>query len=226
MFIQHTARYCAVTAAAMAALALSSGVLPAYNSAAIASAQVLHDSPVAPVQTKVCICTEMRALWGEHLDGTRASFLAFANDTLAVPPTTERVLRNGVDIAGAFAPYYGPEVATRLTVLLTQHNFGSTPFLVATRSGDKPAADKALADWYVNAREIADLLASINPNWSQQELREAMVMHIDLTAAFGVDVLRGDYGDADATFDEDKAHMLHVADILSQGIITQFPDKF
>ena len=57
-------------------------------------------------------------------------------------------------------------------------------------------------------------------------MREAMGMHIDQTVAYAAAVIGGKYSDATAKFDEAKAHMMDVADILSQGIITQFPDKF
>ncbi|MET8429562.1 hypothetical protein [Nocardia sp. NPDC004860] len=46
------------------------------------------------------------------------------------------------------------------------------------------------------------------------------------TNCSGVDVIGGNYSDATAKFGVAKAHMMDVADVLSQGIITQFPDKF
>ncbi|RDI64790.1 hypothetical protein DFR76_107166 [Nocardia pseudobrasiliensis] len=52
------------------------------------------------------------------------------------------------------------------------------------------------------------------------------MLHIDQTADFGNALLAGDNSRAAAAFDENMAHMMHVADTLSQGIITQFPDAF
>ncbi|WP_431966149.1 hypothetical protein [Nocardia sp. bgisy134] len=208
----------------MAALALSSGVLPAFNSAAIASAQVFHASPAATAQTE--LYTEMRTLWGEHMDGTWATVVAFADDPLALLPSLGRLLRNQVDIGNAFAPYYGQEVAGRLTGLLTIHILQAVPVLTAAQIGYKPALDTAVAAWHANARDIADFFAAINPNWSRQDMREAMSMHIDQTVAYAAAVIDGRYSDATAKFDKAKAHMMDVADILSQGIVAQFPDKF
>ncbi|WP_431951517.1 hypothetical protein [Nocardia lijiangensis] len=224
MPIQHIARYRAVTAATIAALALSIDVLPACNSAAIASAQVFHASPATTAQTE--LYTEMRTLWGQHMDGTWSTVVAFADDPLALLPSLDRLLRNQADIGNAFAPYYGQEVAGQLTGLLTIHILQAVPVLIATEIGYKPALDRAVADWHANARDIADFFAAINPNWSQQDMREAMSMHIDQTVAYAAAVIGGKYSDATAKFDEAKAHMMDFADTLSQGIITQFPDEF
>ncbi|MFI6773664.1 hypothetical protein [Nocardia sp. NPDC050412] len=152
--------------------------------------------------------------------------VAFADNPLALPPSLDRLLRNQVDIGNAFAPYYGQEVGGQLTSLLTIHILQAVPVLTAARIGYQPALDRAVADWHGNARDIADFFASINPNWSQQDMREAMSMHIDQTVAYAAAVIGGKYSDATAKFDEAKAHIMDVADILSQGIITQFPDKF
>ncbi|RDI64789.1 hypothetical protein DFR76_107165 [Nocardia pseudobrasiliensis] len=73
-------------------------------------------------------------------------------------------MRNRIDIAHAFAPYYGPEVAAKLADLLTPHILLGAPFLIDTRIGDKSAADKVIADWKANACDIADLWAAINPH--------------------------------------------------------------
>ncbi|MFI6364138.1 hypothetical protein ACIBG0_15460 [Nocardia sp. NPDC050630] len=224
MPIQHTVRYRMVTAATMAALALTGGFLPMCNSVAIASAQVLHASPAATAQTE--LSTEMRTLWGQHMDGTWAVVVAFADDPLALPPRLDRLLRNQVDIGNAFAPYYGQEVARQLTSLLTIHILQAVPVLTAARLGYQPALDTVVAQWHANARDIADFLAAINPNWSQQDMREAMSIHIDQTVAYAAAVIGGRHSDGTAKFDEAKAHMMDFADTLSQGIITQFPDKF
>jgi len=99
--------------------------------------------------------------------------------------------------------------------------------LQAAKAGDKAALDTALADWYANAQEIADFLASANPdNWEQSAVREMMKGHIDQTTAYASSVLTGDYEGAIKTYDEAAAHMAEMADALSAGIVAQFPDKF
>lgn len=53
------------------------------------------------------------------------------------------------------------------------------------------ALDKALADWYDNAKEIAQFLTSANPkNWPATATEPMMKAHIDQTTAYAVDLLK------------------------------------
>ncbi|MFE5286553.1 hypothetical protein ACFRAQ_16435 [Nocardia sp. NPDC056611] len=162
---QHTAKYRAVTAATMAALALSAGVLPVCDAVPLASAQVLHTAPATEAQTQ--LYAGMRSLWNQHMDGTWAVVVAFANDPVALVPSLAGLLSNQVDIGNAFAPYYGRQVASQLTGLLTIHILDAVPVLTAARINSQPAPDAAVANWQSNARDIADFLAGINPSWPQ-----------------------------------------------------------
>ncbi len=51
-------------------------------------------------------------------------------------------------------------------------------------------------------------------------------MHIQQTTGYAVDFLKGDYASMVANYDEAYHHMMMLADILSAGIVAQFPDKF
>jgi hypothetical protein len=51
-------------------------------------------------------------------------------------------------------------------------------------------------------------------------------MHITHTIAYSVSILKSDYTQSFGGFEEALHHMLHLADILSDGIAKQFPGKF
>ncbi|WP_433522178.1 hypothetical protein ACQPZ2_34110 [Nocardia pseudovaccinii] len=67
----------------------------------------------------------------------------------------------------------------------------AVPVLTAAKIGYKPAIDTAVAAWHANARDIADFFAGINPNRSQQDMRQAMSIHIDQTVAYAAAVIGG-----------------------------------
>ena len=50
--------------------------------------------------------------------------------------------------------------------------------------------------------------------------------HITQTTGYAVDILKGDYTSSIKNFDIALNHMLMLADLLTDGIAKQFPDKF
>jgi hypothetical protein len=81
--------------------------------------------------------------------------------------------------------------------------------------------------WYENARRIARFLHSANPKqWPLSDLRAMMRRHLNLTLMEASDYLGGKYRAAIANFDRVEAEILRMADMLSLGIIRQFPGRF
>ena len=169
----------------------------------------------------------MRGLWEEHVAWTRMFIVSFAADVPDLAATTDRLLRNQGDIGNAIRPFYGDGAAHELTALLREHILGAAQLLTAAKAGDADGVATASAAWYANANEIADFLAAANPKqWSAADLREMMREHLDLTLDEAVAQLQGDYSDAIATYDEVEVQIRHMADMLSDGIVAQFPAKF
>lgn len=171
--------------------------------------------------------TAMRTLWIQHMEWTWSTVTAFASDSPSLQADLDRLLRNQQDIGNGIEPYYGKDAAKQLTDLLTIHINQAVPVLSAAKAGDRPALSKAVNDWYRNAQDIADFLATANPdNWPQATVRELMKAHIEMTVGYASDILGGKSEDAVKKYDEAEEHMIHLADTLAEGIITQFPDKF
>jgi hypothetical protein len=217
-------RLSATTLAAV--LALSGGILAACDSADA------NDKQSAAIQghnhaAQADFQAAMRTLWGQHMEWTWSTVLAFVGDSPALKADLGRLLRNQTDIGNAIAPYYGQEAAKQLTDLLTTHINEAVPVLTAAKAGDKAGLDKALSDWYGNAQAIADFLAKANPeDWSQASVRDMLKGHIDQTVAYASDLISGRYAQAVADYDKAEEHMMHLADTLAAGIIAQHPGKF
>jgi hypothetical protein len=170
---------------------------------------------------------DMRKLWEDHITWTRLFIVSFAADLPDLGPTTDRLLQNQVDIGRAFRPFYGDAAANRLTDLLTVHITTAADLLAAAKAGDTDAFDQASTAWYRNARQIASFWHGLNPeNWPLVEMRQMMRDHLDLTLVEAADRLAGRYQQDIADYDAVHLEILHMADMLSDGIIRQFPGKF
>jgi hypothetical protein len=168
----------------------------------------------------------MRKLWGQHMEWTYATVAAFVEDSPGLNATLTRLLRNQTDIGNAIEPFYGKKAGKKLTALLMTHINDAVPVLVAARNGDTAAFNKAEKAWYANAKQIADFLAAANPHWHKSAMERMMKTHITQTTTYAADQLQGHYAKSIHDYNKAEAHMRDMADMLSAGIVKQFPRRF
>ncbi|HJQ13854.1 MAG TPA: hypothetical protein VJ830_03820 [Anaerolineales bacterium] len=169
----------------------------------------------------------MRKLWEDHITWTRLVIIGVFEDLPDLDPTVQRLLQNQVEIGDAIKPFYGEEAGEQLTALLTDHILIAAEILQAAKAGDSAAQEDAIDRWYANADDIAKFLNAANPkNWPHREMRAMMREHLDLTLEEAVAYLNGDYEASIAAYDMIHLQALEMADMLSEGIIKQFPNKF
>ena len=217
-------RFLAVLAVSVVAVGLlASYILPDARGIAARAVATAAPERLDPVAFQ----KKMRGLWTDHVQWTFATVDAFFHNQEAVQAYLDRLLQNQQEIGAAFAPFYGKEAGDRLAGLLTIHIQQAVPVLQAAQAGDEAALQRALADWYANARDIAGFISDLNPNsWPQDDMRERWRVHIDQTTAYSLDLLNRNYAAAVTHFDEALGHMMRLADVLASGIIAQFPRRF
>ncbi|GAA2646268.1 hypothetical protein GCM10010425_64570 [Streptomyces spororaveus] len=106
-----------------------------------------HPPHDAKLQKQIALYTALRELWTDHMQWTYVTVDAYFHNQDTLQPSLDRLLRNQKDMGDAIAVYYGREAGDQLTALLTTHIQQAGPVLKAAQAGDKPALDKALADW-------------------------------------------------------------------------------
>jgi hypothetical protein len=172
----------------------------------------------------------MRTLWEDHVAWTRQFIVSAATESgnlSDIGPTTDRLLRNQTDIGDALKPFYGEAAGNQVTALLRDHILKAAALVTAAKAGDAAGVDAASAAWYQNADDIATALNGLNPKrWPLAEMKAHMKDHLDLTLAEAVARLQGRYADDIAAYDEVHVQILSMADMLSDGIIAQFPSRF
>lgn len=167
-----------------------------------------------------------RKLWSDHVLWTRnfiISDLASLEDKDAV---LQRLLKNQDDIGNAIKPYYGEDAGNNLAQLLREHITIAGQVVDAAKSGNKKDLEKYNKDWYENADKISEFLSSANPNWSNKDLKDMLYKHLQLTTDEVLARLNKDWKADISAYDKGENHMLMFADMLSNGIMKQFPEKF
>lgn len=169
----------------------------------------------------------VRKLWEDHVTWTRVYIIAALGDLPEADAAAQRLLQNQADLGNAVKPFYGDEAGDQLTALLKDHILIAADLLAAAKAGDAAGFEDANERWYENADEIAAFLNSANPdNWPLGEMQTMMKDHLDLTLEEASARLNGDWEADVAAYDKVHNEILHMADMISEGVIRQFPKEF
>jgi hypothetical protein len=169
----------------------------------------------------------MRKLWEDHVTWTRLFIVSAAAGLPDKDATTERLLQNQTDIGNAVADFYGRPAGDKLTALLKDHILIAADIVTAAKAGDNTKVASSNKKRHDNAAEIATFLHGANPKqWPTATLQNAMNMHIDQTLDEATHQLKGDYAASVKDYERLVQHIVGMADVLSNGIIAQFPSKF
>lgn len=169
----------------------------------------------------------MDKLWEDHIIWTRQFIVSAAAGLADKDPATDRLLQNQVDIGNAIKPYYGEAAGNKLSALLKEHIIIAAELVMAAKNGQTAKVEDAKKRWAANADQIADFLSGANPkNWPAADTRQMMREHLGATTDEVVARLGGDWAGDIAAFEKVHAQILHMADMLADGIVKQFPKKF
>jgi hypothetical protein len=219
---------------ALAALAVSNGMdmaqahgnAPHPTQAPMEMSMTVHSSPALSAKA-VALRTDMRKLWEDHITWTRLAIISLEGGTPDTDATVARLLRNQTDIGNAIKPFYGQAAGNELTKQLREHILIAADLIAAAKAGDQAKLADAQARWQQNADGIAALLHSVNPRyWKLPVMKAEMRMHLNLTTEEAVARLQGNWTADVAAYDQVHDHILHMSDLLSSGLIKQFPRHF
>lgn len=188
------------------------------------------NSPTTVANAPVDKCefrSEMRKLWEEHVTWTRLFIVEAAANLPELASTTQRLMRNQKDIGDAIRPYYGSEAADKLTQLLSEHIVIGVRIVSSAKEGNAAAVDKDSALWNENGEAIATFLSGANPErWPLVDMKKMIQTHLQLTGKELAAHLRENWDEDIGAFDDVRKQVLEMSDMLAQGIIDQFPERF
>jgi hypothetical protein len=215
---------------ALAALAVSNGhdALAHGNQPHKAEAVVvIAHTPATETRKAVALRTDMRQLWEDHITWTRLAIISLTTDSPDTPATVGRLLKNQTDIGNAVKPFYGKAAGNELTRQLRQHILIAADVIAAAKAGDQTKLADAQARWARNGDDIATVLNSVNSRfWKLGKMKAELRTHLRLTTEEAVARLQGNWAADVAAYDKIHVHALHMSDLLSNGIVKQFPNRF
>lgn len=188
---------------------------------------VIADTPATDTRKAVALRTDMRKLWEDHIVWTRLAIISLTTGSPDTEATVARLLQNQTDIGNAVKPFYGKAAGNELTRQLRQHILIAADVIAAAKAGDQTKLADAQARWSQNGDDIAAVLASVNPrHWKLAKMKSELRMHLKLTTEEAVARLTGNWTADVTAYDKIHHHALHMSDLLSAGIVKQFPKRF
>ena len=210
---------------ALAALSVSSGMAMGHTGGHAMTMNATHSTELTA--KSVAFHADMRKLWEDHITWTRLAIISLEGNTPDTKVTVARLLRNQADLGNAVKPFYGATAGNALTKLLREHILIAADLIAAAKAGDSAKVAEVQTQWTANADQISSLLHGANPqNWPLATLKAEMHMHLKLTGEEAVAHLQGKWAADVAAYDKVHTHILHMSDLLADGIVAQFPNRF
>jgi hypothetical protein len=169
---------------------------------------------------------EMRKLWTDHVVWTRNYIIAAAADGPDAKTAATRLIKNQEDIGGAIGAVYGKAAGDQLTGLLKEHISVAVELIEAAKARDETTQQHTARKWHRNAEQIADFLSKANPNWPRTTLIDMMNKHLSTTTDEVTARFARNWDEDVKAYDAVYEHILAMADVLSDGIVKQFPARF
>lgn len=168
---------------------------------------------------------QMRRLWQDHVVWTRNMIFCMVDGLPGESETLDRLMKNQEEIGNAFKPFYGEEAGDKLTALLKTHVSIFAEVVKAQKADNHATLDEATKKWYANADDISEFLNRINVKWALADLITMMNDHLKLTSNEAEQRINKNYGADIVAYDKAHNEIIKMADMLSEGIIKQFPKK-
>jgi len=168
---------------------------------------------------------DWRRVWSKHVWWTREVILSIINGWDGTQNSVNKLLKNPLEMGDIFAEFYSDRTVKRIEELFTEHLKMGGDIVTAAKAGDMAKVETLTKQWYANADDIAKFLASVNPHYSEEELRKMMYEHLRLTLLEASLTLQKKFDEAINTFDKIQAEAEMMADYFARGLVAQFPER-
>ena len=169
--------------------------------------------------------TMVKYFWDDSNFYTRSAIISTLEGLTDLTAVTDRLNKTQEDIGGLFQPYYGDDVAAKVTTLL-KANITATIDLVTAAKNNRSLTD-AIARWDTSAANIADALSSLDSvNWPAAAVLAAYASYQTQLIAEVTARSSRDWAADVAAFDLSRLVVEEIADTMADGIVCKFPEKF
>jgi len=168
----------------------------------------------------------MRKLWSNQVYYTNQYLISIIDHLQDSPVMYDRLLLNQSDLGKEISNLYGDETGNKISELLKEHVVTMKEVFKAAKTNKKLKFEEAIKIWYLNAENIATLLSESNPHWVREDLIKGFNEHLNQLTNQMIARINKKWFEYSTISDKILDNELQIADILTEGIVKQFPSRF
>lgn len=169
---------------------------------------------------------EMLSLWIDNAVWTRQSILCLTDKLPGTQESLYRLLINQENMGRTFTKYYGKTAGDEFCELISSNTSLTIRIIREKSIRSTNELDQIEKRMVYNVKKTAAYLANINPNWDKAVLEKLFLLQLELFEKQVEARLSGNYEKDIAVMDKIISESYYLADVLSEGIIKQFPERF
>ncbi|MFH1189506.1 MAG: hypothetical protein V1682_02305 [Candidatus Omnitrophota bacterium] len=169
--------------------------------------------------------SSMRTLWELRAVLLRSYIVSSINDYKDVDEARDKLLKNAGDLGASIKPYHGYFAGGMLAGFLKKDVSLTAKIIKTAKAGNERDIEWAKKGWYANAFGLAGFFA-ITRNQTMEYLTNMLYKHLDLTWGEIQSMLKKDKAKDLEYYEKDRAHMIMLSDVLTDGLVKQFPKRF
>lgn len=169
----------------------------------------------------------LRKLWAEHAFWIRQYVISYLNGTGDIGDTTKRLLSNQQQIGRAIGLWYDEKNGKKISDLMTSQLVAFGDMLNGIRTKDKNLSVVSEKKWHDATEQLVSFLVDLNDKWGRVELSQHFKQYNEMITNMAIHRLRRKHNEEIGSFDKAYYHAMNdIADVLTKGIVRQFPDQF
>ncbi len=181
--------------------------------------------PGSMSKAEVTLREEMRLVWSRRAVLQREHIISVIESSDDASAARDALIANAGELGAAIRPFYGYWAGWRLTGILKKDVLLTEKVIEAAKSGNERKLEAVKEKWYQNAYALARLFF-VPRNQTLEELTDLLYKHQDLTwGQIDARLQKNEREDLEY-FRKDRKHMLMFSDVLTSGVVKQFPKKF
>ncbi|HYE69099.1 MAG TPA: hypothetical protein VEA58_10850 [Anaerovoracaceae bacterium] len=183
--------------------------------------QDMHENGLSFNFEQINILSLFQRLWTQLAVFMRAYINTAIDRSPRAEYNAERLLAMSSDFRNTFLLFYGPELADRFNDLFTSFTARSTNVIEGFLSNNQDLINQSVRDWYNDANQLANFLASINLYWDENQWRNLLYQYIQLKLQMITSLISGDYRREIQIYDRIFDLTTTIGSYMARGLIAQ-----